>query len=181
MPVTERKKRKRLVIYAFIFPMLAAGLFLGVQINRYNAKIRLKQGYARTFPILDLISLTRKSYNTRQLSGAPVNKLVVVFDPDCDHCTYEIHELLSNAGKFKNTSILFISPQPVQLLEKFENELDRISLPNVMMFSIDQGQLFKTFNIKSFPEIYLYGKDNKEIINYTGEIPSTVILSEINK
>jgi hypothetical protein len=133
----------------------------------------------KTFPVMDLLLPDGRHYSTEALAGTPVNKIVVLFDPECEHCRYELHQLLDNADKFSNASILFISQEPVLSLRSFQQELEKAARSNVLVASIDPGVLFKRFAIRSFPEIYLYGKNNKEVSKHTGETPATLLLSEI--
>jgi hypothetical protein len=181
MPATKNTLKKRVALSIFLTAALATVTFLGVQTERYISKKKQKKDYISAFPIIDLLTLNGKTYNTRLLAEAPMNKLVVVFDPDCEHCKNEIHDLLRNASKFDHTSILFISQQPAQSLKPFEDEINSTAPSKALLFGIDPGQLFKTFPISSFPEIFLYGKDNREISQHTGETPSNILISELKK
>ncbi len=111
------------------------------------------------------------------MADLPIYKLIVLVDPDCDHCDFEINEILRDADKYKQASVLFISPKPAAELIKNAQEIDRAGFPNIKLFSLPFEELFKHLNGNSFPDIYLYGKDNQLIKNFGGETPSRRDLS----
>jgi thioredoxin-related protein len=173
--------RKKIIILILSIIVAGSATLLAVQVNKYNTKAKLKAKQTNTFPVIELLSLQHQTFSTRQLADSTVYKLIVLVDPECDHCDFEINEIVRDADKFRNAAILFISPKPVEELKKYKQKIEGAGLDNMKIFSLRSEELYKHFNGHSFPEIYLYGKDNQLIKNFGGETPSGVILSAMNQ
>lgn len=171
---------KKIIIFLLLIISAGIALLLTVQVGDFHAKAKLKEGRSNTFPVISLLSLQQTAFNTRPLADVPVYKLVVIVDPECDHCDFEMDEIVRNAGKFKDAYVLFISPKPVAELQKFAHKIKNTGFSNINIFSLRHEDLFRHFNGNPFPDIYLYGKDNKLIKNFWGETPSGLILAEMN-
>ena len=166
-----------------ILTMLVAGAssLMIAQLYKYNARAKLNRKKGDNFPVTTLLSLQQTQFSTRLLADSPVFKLIVLFDPDCDHCDFEMDEIIRNSDKFRNTSILFISHKPVRELQQIKAKIENPDFPNIKAFSLPYGDLIKLFDCKVFPEIYLYGKNNKLIKSFYGITTASVILSELNR
>lgn len=172
--------QKKIIILILSLIVAGSATLLAVQVNKYNAKARVRAKQTHAFPVIDLLSLQHQMFSTRQLVDSPVYKLIVLVDPGCDHCDFEIDEIIRDADKFRNAAILFISPNPIEELKKYQQKIEGAGLANIKIGSLRSEELYKHFNGNSFPEIYLYGKDNQLIKKFGGETPSGVILSAMN-
>ncbi|MBN8837696.1 MAG: hypothetical protein J0I09_10570 [Sphingobacteriia bacterium] len=132
------------------------------------------------FPELNYTSIDGKKIDISFFKKLPKFKLIVIFNSDCDHCKYQITELLKNSEKLNRLFIFFISAEPVSTLKQFGEKINISYFKNILMLNLDFISLTKTFDCSITPMLYLYNVDNILVRQYKGETPLDVILKDIN-
>jgi len=172
--------KRKVIILVLSISLLAAAIFV-TGLTRYQNRQTKKLNQANYFPVTELLSLDHNVYNTRSLADSALYKLIVIFDPDCDHCQYEIAQLTKERARLAAASCLFISPKPVEELGRFEKTRIDSGKTAIRMFEIKPDQWLRLFKGNPLPDIYLYGPNNVLIKNFWGETPVAVIIQAINQ
>ena len=96
--------------------------------------------------------------------------IIMVFSPDCDHCTHEVKEIIAHMDLFKNTQILLIAHLDFHYLKTFYQDYHIADYPNISLgrdFSYFFGTFFK---IKYLPAIFVYNKKGKFVQAFDGSV-----------
>ena len=77
-----------------------------------------------TVPSFNLLMVDSISYYTK--ADLPQNKaiLIILFDPNCDHCKHETEEIVKNIDNFRNVQIVMVTNA---VFCGFENFLSKLS------------------------------------------------------
>src|SRR5687768_1589568 len=69
-------------------------------------------------PSMTITKLDGSEIDIRALKG---KMILILFQPDCDHCQREAKEIREHIDAFKEYSIYFISADQIPAIEKFGN------------------------------------------------------------
>lgn len=118
----------------------------------------------------NLLNGTRVSLKT--LTGKNV---IVLFQPECDHCQREAKQIQMNLTSFKGYNLYFISSAPTPELKKFADDYNLIA-PNVYVGTITVEEVLKSYGPIDAPSLYLYSNEGKLIKQFNGEVEISVVL-----
>jgi thioredoxin-related protein len=97
--------------------------------------------------------------------------MIMIFNPDCEHCQHETRELIAHMDLFKNIQIIMTSPLEYYYIKKFYDDYKIADYPNIIM-GRDPGYYFGTFfHIRYFPAIFLYDKKGNFVAQFDGSVP----------
>ena len=119
-----------------------------------------------------------KSCPKRISNGNPT--VIIFFDTECHHCTYEIGSIIKNAGLFINTNILLISDQPVRILKRFSEQYKLYKYPQIKILYADYRHITSVFGTVVIPETFIYCKDHNLLKVFRGEVSAEAIFKIIN-
>src|SRR5450759_172815 len=88
-----------------VFVLSATFLILGM-INRVQKHKHLTERIAR-LPSFSFMTLSNGTFNSSKISKGPV--LVIRFHPECEHCQYEISEILKSNIPGSGICVVMIS------------------------------------------------------------------------
>ncbi len=123
-----------------------------------NLQIRLVDG-----SIIDLKSLKEKT-------------ILVLFQPDCDHCQHEAEDIKANLDRFKNFTMYFVSSSPVDEIVKFSRDYKLIEYNNIHFGLTTTQNILDTFGAISAPSIYIYSEKGQLIQKFNGQTPVDQII-----
>ena len=123
-----------------------------------NLQIRLVDGN-----MVDLKSLKEKT-------------ILVLFQPDCDHCQHEAEDIKANLDRFKNLTMYFVSSSPVDEIVKFSKDYKFIEHNNIHFGSTTTQNILDTFGAISAPSIYIYSEKGDLIQKFNGQTPVDQII-----
>ncbi len=105
------------------------------------------------------------------VKGQPV--MFVYFDPDCDHCTMFIQELLKQVNAFKNIQIVMITYIPLRSLKNFVNDSGIGKYPVIKVGTEGSNFIVRYhYNVVQFPYLALHDKNGVLFATYESEVPS---------
>lgn len=107
--------------------------------------------------------------------------VIIFFDTECHHCTYEIENIIKNAGSFINTNFFLISDQPVKILKRFSEQYKLYKYPQIEILYADYQDITSVFGTVVIPETFIYCKDNNLLKVFKGEVSTEAILKIINR
>lgn len=126
-------------------------------------------------PSMPITTLDRADINTRNLKG---NTILILFQPDCDHCQREAREIRENLEAFRAYNLYFISADQMSAIEKFGNDYDLIGHPNIHLALTSVDNVLKSFGAIAAPSVYIY-TNQRLMQKFNGETAIEKILSAI--
>ncbi len=93
-------------------------------------------------------------YSSSLKKNKPV--VIIMFNPDCDHCQNETKELLAWRQEIKDLQIVMVSAAPFIKVKEFYQDYNIASLANVKIGCDIEYKLVLTFRASSYPAIYIY-------------------------
>ncbi len=160
---------RRLITILCVFFLMASGL--QAQPNSDN----LKKGIA---PFK--IQLTNGKYTTSAALKKGIPVMIVYFDPDCDHCTVFISDLLKQAGLFKQVQLVLITYVPLQQVKTYVKSSGLDKYPQIMVGTEGTDFIVRYYyNVIQFPYLALHDKNGKLIQTFESEVPTPKELSSM--
>jgi cytochrome oxidase Cu insertion factor (SCO1/SenC/PrrC family) len=166
---------KKIILFHLI--VLMATEFIGCTKtsteNNKQAVEPLQKG--NDLPSMNLTTLNGIQVNTKTLTG---NSILILFQPDCDHCQREAKEIRAHIDAFKDYSVYFISADPMPALEKFANDYDLSSQANFFFGMTTVENVLNSFGSIPTPSVYIYS-DQTLVQKFNGEVSIGKILEAL--
>lgn len=128
---------------------------------------------ASDLPDLTVTRLDRSPLRIKEVKGPSV---LVLFQPDCDHCQRETKEIKANLSAFQGYTLYFISNYPLPALQQFAQEYGLDQAPNVIFASTSIDAILNTLGPQPSPALYIYNDQGKLVNKFLGETPIGQIL-----
>jgi len=120
-----------------------------------------------TLPEFTLPSMDGSIFNSSEISVGPL--LVTYFDPECEHCQYEISSLVKSKIPGSGTRILLISYVSSKEIRSFMQQFN-VNNDNVFTVLLDTTFIFsELFRTDVIPSNFIYNKDLKLVKTLRGE------------
>jgi peroxiredoxin len=124
-----------------------------------------------------VITLTDGSgVNLRELKG---KKVLIFFQPDCDHCQREAQGIQKNLAGFAKTTLYFITSAPMDEIQKFADDYKLSNTPNVHFAFTPARNVLDNYGPISAPSIYIYSEEQRLVKSFNGEVEVEKILKFI--
>jgi hypothetical protein len=170
---------KKFIFSAAICIMVLFLAFLVIRIIRKVENQTLIAEKISRLPSFSFLSLSKESYNSTDIKKGPI--LVVHFHPECEHCQYEISEILKSDIPSLFTKVLLISSAHPDSIRSFLNLLNYSNFPAVIPL-IDEAYNFEDiFGPGMVPSIYIYDIKLNLVKALHGEVRTEYILNCIKK
>lgn len=95
--------------------------------------------------------------------------ILVLFQPDCDHCQRETKEIQENLAAFKDYTLYFISNYPSEVLRKFAQDYKLAFEPNVVFATTSLDDILNTLGPQPSPSLYIYDEHGRLVKSFLGE------------
>jgi thiol-disulfide isomerase/thioredoxin len=128
----------------------------------------------RKLPDLSFTTVNGVLFNSSEISSGPV--LVVLFHPECEHCQYEISEIMKSGLPVSGTKIILISSAGRNTVKSFIEQFDVSAFPSVTTLIDTTLKFGRIFGNNTVPGNYLYNKDLDLIKAFNGEVKTETIL-----
>lgn len=130
---------------------------------------------ANDLPAMTITSLDGNQFSARNLKG---KNIIIMFQPDCDHCQREAKQIGENINAFKDYQLYFVSSATREELQKFASEyiLDKFS--NVHFGSTSVNDVINTYGQIETPSIYIYD-DRKLVQKFNGEVEISEVIKHL--
>lgn len=134
-----------------------------------------------TPPPFRLLLPDSSTYFTKADLPKKTQLLIMVFNPDCEHCKKETDELIGNIEKFKKIQIVMATWQPFAEMKKFYEDFQLYQHPNIRVGRDVSFIIPPFYNIRNLPFLALYDKKGDLITVAEGSLPMTKVLEIFNK
>lgn len=106
--------------------------------------------------------------------------IFIYFNSTCDFCQHEAQSVSENLESFKDTQILFVSNEPIDLIKDFSKTY-QLDNKNQITFLHDSLDVFSAqFDANSIPYILIYNTKSKLIKTHKGQLNASGILKYLN-
>jgi peroxiredoxin len=122
-------------------------------------------------PDLPITLLNGAKTNANRLKG---NIVLVMFQPDCDHCQREAEQISAHLQAFKKYTLYFISSASPPEISNFAKEY-RLQKPGIVFGRAEGNDVLKAFGPIEAPSLYIY-VDGKEVQSFNGEVAIEVVI-----
>ena len=121
-----------------------------------------------TVPPLKLLLLDSTSYFTKNDLKKNKPVLIIVFNPDCEHCKHETEEIIKNIDSLKNIQIIMATIMPFDLMKSFYENYDLQRFPNVTVGKDVQYTLPSFYQMHFMPYLAMYDKKGNLLATFEG-------------
>ena len=144
-------------------------ILIGVIVYSQQDSIQLPP-YKRfpTVPPFKLLKIDSTSYFTK--SDLKKNKavLIILFNPDCDHCKHEIEEIIKDMDKLKDIQIVLATMMPFDLMKSFYEKYGLDKFNNLTVGRDFQYLLPTYYQIRFMPYLAMYDKKGNLLTTFEG-------------
>lgn len=155
---------------------LSLGLVTGILIVGIAVSILNKKeapAAAKEFPAALLQSHT--SWQAPEDAGP---RLLIFYNPECDHCQYEA-KTLSTHPDFWKMEIAWLSGESSEANQAFRKEYAADAPASFQFLDDPEHQIGNALGVSIFPTIFIYGADGMLLHKYEGETKPAAILKWI--
>jgi len=155
-------------VFAFLIVFLVAGIIIkaikaGETVDRIS-----------TLPDFSLYTIEGEMFSSGKITSGPL--LIIYFNPECEHCMYEISSLLESRIVNEDVKILLVSGESRDNTRSFLKQFD-ISNDSLLIAVSDTAFIFsKIFGTEIIPTNFIYNKDLELIKCLKGETKTETIL-----
>ena len=114
--------------------------------------------------------------NTVELQAIEGKVILVLFQPDCDHCQNEAQQIEANLDAFRQYDLYFISSAPAPDVKAFADQYNLSGRPAVWFGTTSFESVLNNFGSIPAPSMFIYQEGGKLIQELNGEIDISVIL-----
>lgn len=131
--------------------------------------------FKNDLPKMRITTLDKAQINTHELKG---NTILILFQPDCDHCQREAKDIRQNLDAFKEYQIYFISADHMPAIEKFGKDYDLLGHNNIYFAATTVDHVINNFGPIPAPSVYIYS-NQRLLQKFNGEVAIEKILQAI--
>jgi hypothetical protein len=170
-------KRCILILVILLFILTATFLVSGI-VKKIQKQDRIAEKLSR-LPSFSFVTLTNQSFNSSEIKSGPV--LLIRFHQECEHCQYEISEILKSNIPASGTKIILVSSTDPDSIRKFLNRFNYSDYPSVIPLA-DTAYIFgDIFGSDIVPSNYIYNKELALVKVIHGEVKTETILKYLRE
>ena len=104
-----------------------------------------------------------------QLRDFTEKTILVLYQPDCDHCQREANEIEAHLDSFKDYNIYFITTESFEKIDQFAKDYNLEGHDHVFFGQTQVGHIINNFGQISAPSVYVYGEGGNLKRRFNGE------------
>lgn len=124
-------------------------------------------------PMLPLTRLDGTRLMVNKLEGSTV---LVLFQPDCDHCQREATQIREHIEAFETYKIYFVSDAELPQLSQFATTYKLADQSNVYFAQTSINDILNQIGPIEAPSLFVYSADGRLVKSFIGETPIEEIL-----
>lgn len=165
---------KKVLKYIIVVTLLSIVGYMGYAISS-NLKHKAETAERlSTLPDFTFQTLYDNEFKSTELPNLPV--VIIFFRTTCDHCQYEVKDILNVKEAFQNFKVIMVSEEELEEIKNFIAEY-KLSDLTFMTFLRDSKMQFKSiFGTNTVPSIFIYDQNKKLKKIFVGETQVGAIL-----
>lgn len=130
-----------------------------------------------TYPPVKLLLPDSVTYYTKTDLPKKTPVMLMLFNPQCEHCQHETEEIIKNIGKFKDIQIVMSTSMPFDSMRAFREKYKLAQYDNIIMGHDTYYFLPTFYMIRNMPFLAFYNKKKELISIFEGALPIDRILA----
>ena len=106
--------------------------------------------------------------------------LIMLFSPDCDHCTHQTKLLKTDIALLKDVQIVMVSFLNFDLIKKFYENFNLADYPSISVGRDSKFFLGTFYKLHTYPSMFLYNKKGKFVQHFEGIVEVKKIAEALN-
>jgi thiol-disulfide isomerase/thioredoxin len=127
-------------------------------------------------PMLPMTKLDGSRLTAKQLKGKTV---LVLFQPDCDHCQREAVQIQEHLDAFKGYTLYFVSDAGLPQISQFAQEYKLAGNPNIHFATTTLQDIINALGPVDAPSLFVYSEQGRLVKSFIGETPIEEILKSL--
>ena len=165
---------RKVILAVFISVFAISALFLVAGIIKKAQKHNQISEKISKLPSFSFITLTNDTFNSSEIKRGPV--LVVRFHRECEHCQYEISELLKSSITGCGARVILVSSDYPDSIRQFLSKFKYTDYPSVIPLADTSYDFGDIFGSDIIPSNYIYNKELDLVKVLSGEVKTETIL-----
>lgn len=128
---------------------------------------------------LPSMPITLLDGTTIQAKGITGSFILILFQPDCDHCQREAEAFQKNLKAFDNYTLYFVTSAGNAETEAFAKQYELSGKDNIKFGVTAVENILDNFGAISAPSIYIYNGSGKLVKKFNGETDIQQIVEAI--
>jgi thioredoxin-related protein len=133
------------------------------------------------FPPVKLLMPDSTSFFTKDELSKKSAVMLMLFNPECDHCQHETEEIIKNIDRFKNIQIVMATSMPFISMKEFMEKYKLAAYKNITVAQDTHYFLPSYYMIRNLPFLAFYNKKKELISVFEGSMPIEKALEELKK
>ena len=96
--------------------------------------------------------------------------LIMLFSPDCDHCTHQTKLLKTDIALLKDVQIVMVSFLNFDLIKKFYEDFNLANYSSISVGRDGKFFLGTFYKLHTYPSMFLYNKKGKFVQHFEGNV-----------
>lgn len=157
-------------------------VFVLVAVFSFAQADSLQPAYKRfpTLPPMNLLLTDSSTHFIKDNFSKKKAVLIILFNPECEHCKKETEELLDSIDRFKDIQIVMATMMPFDKMISFYNKFKLASYKNITVGQDIQYLLPVFYKISNLPYLALYNKKGNLITTYEGAVAIHKVIEKFN-
>jgi len=102
--------------------------------------------------------------------------MLMLFNPQCEHCQHETEELIKNIDKFKKIQVIMSTTAPFDSMMAFREKYKLDTYENIVVAKDTDYFLFSFYQNNNLPFLAFYNRKKELLSVFQGSLPITAIL-----
>ena len=102
--------------------------------------------------------------------------IIILFQPDCDHCQDEAKQIEKRFDAFRNYELYFVSSEQPEVILQFAKDYQLLNKPNIYFGFVSVDDVVNNFGSISTPAIYIYKETGELVQNFDGLVDIDVVV-----
>lgn len=160
-------------------------ILIGFTSAVWSQKDTILPAYKRypTLPALQLLLSDSATKYTKENIPKKKAVMIMLFNPECEHCQHEAEQIVANKEDFRNIHIIMATTYPIYRMKEFAEKYGLAQMENVVMAKDPYYLLPAFYEIRNLPYLAFYNKKGNLINTFEGSLGIDKILQlfEANK
>lgn len=123
-----------------------------------------------TIPSFQLLKTDSSGYFTKGDLKKNKPVLIMVFNPECDHCKHETEEIIKNINELKNVQIVMATMMPFEAMKSFYEKYQLQKFDNIHVGQDTKFTLPSFYQMHFMPYLAMYDKKGNLLTTFEGSV-----------
>jgi len=107
--------------------------------------------------------------------------MLMMFNPQCEHCRHETEDLVRNIDQFRKIQVVMTTSMPFDSMMAFREKFQLAQYKNIIVAQDTHYFLFSYYQNRNLPFLAFYDKHKDLISVFEGGMPMNLVLKEFEK